>query len=189
MTPIGLALRAALDSFDDEGDNKEVTVIKTIKEDPMQTTKPRNISKETFDYIIANPGCTPSQVADALQKVGYLHKTVTALIYQMVRQDMLRKDVNKKVYALLSAYVPIKTIQRTKPERRKKVNVERVGGMIEDAGLASLATRTQHAAPQHAAPQHAAPQKLTAKYVLDNVSLSEAKALYDEMHAIFGRAI
>ena len=150
----------------------------------MQTTKPRNISKETFDYIIANPGCTPSQVANALQKVGYLHKTVTALIYQMVRQDMLRKDVNKKVYALLPAYVPIKTIQRTKPERRKKVNVERVGGMIEDAGLASLATRTQHAAPQQAAPQ-----KLTAKYVLDNVSLSEAKALYDEMHAIFGRAI
>ena len=145
----------------------------------MQTTKPRNISKETFDYIIANPGCTPSQVADALQKVGHLHKTVTALIYQMVRQDMLRKDVNKKVYALLPAYVPIKTIQRTKPERRKKVNVERVGGMIEDAGLASLATRTQLAAPQ----------KLTAKYILDNVSLSEAKALYDEMHAIFGRAI
>ena len=181
MTPIGLALRAALDSFDDEGDNKEVTVIKTIKEDPMQTTKPRNISKETFDYIIANPGCTPSQVANALQKVGYLHKTVTALIYQMVRQDMLRKDVNKKVYALLPAYVPIKTMQRTKPERRKKVNVERVGGgiMDPDAGLASLATRTQHAAPQ----------KLTAKYILDNVSLSEAKALYDEMHAIFGRAI
>jgi hypothetical protein len=179
MTPIGLALRAALDSFDDEGDNKEVTVIKTIKEDPMQTTKPRNISKETFDYIIANPGRTPSQVANALQKVGYLHKTVTALIYQMVRQDMLRKDVNKKVYALLPAYVPIKTMQRTKPERRKKVNVERVGGVIEDAGLASLATRTQHAAPQ----------KLTAKYILDNVSLSEAKALYDEMHAIFGRAI
>jgi hypothetical protein len=186
MTPIGAALRAALDSFDDEGDNKEVTVIKTIKEDPMQTTKPRNISKETFDYIIANPGCTPSQVADALQKVGYLHKTVTALIYQMVRQDMLRKDVNKKVYALLPAYVPIKTIQRTKPERRKKVNVERVGGMLEDAGLASLATRTR---TQHAAPQQAAPQKLTAKYILDNVSLSEAKALYDEMHAIFGRAI
>ena len=186
MTPIGAALRAALDSFDDEGDNKEVTVIKTIKEDPMQTTKPRNISKETFDYIIANPGCTPSQVADALQKVGYLHKTVTALIYQMVRQDMLRKDLNKKVYALLPAYVPIKTMQRTKPERRKKVNVERVGGVImdPDAGLASLATRTQHAAPQHAAPQ-----KLTAKYILDNVSLSEAKALYDEMHAIFGRAI
>ena len=186
MTPIGAALRAALDSFDDEGDNKEVTVIKTIKEDPMQTTKPRNISKETFDYVIANPGCTPSQVADALQKVGYLHKTVTALIYQMVRQDMLRKDVNKKVYALLPAYVPIKTIQRTKPERRKKVNVERVGGMLEDAGLASLATRTR---TQHAAPQQAAPQKLTAKYILDNVSLSEAKALYDEMHAIFGRAI
>ena len=186
MTPIGAALRAALDSFDDEGDNKEVTVIKTIKEDPMQTTKPRNISKETFDYIIANPGCTPSQVADALQKVGYLHKTVTALIYQMVRQDMLRKYVNKKVYALLPAYVPIKTIQRTKPERRKKVNVERVGGMLEDAGLASLATRTR---TQHAAPQQAAPQKLTAKYILDNVSLSEAKALYDEMHAIFGRAI
>lgn len=42
MTPIGLALRAALDSFDDEGDNKEVTVIKTIKEDPMQTTKPKS---------------------------------------------------------------------------------------------------------------------------------------------------
>jgi tRNA splicing ligase len=186
MTPIGLALRAALDSFDDEGDNKEVTVIKAIKEDPMQTTKPRNISKETFDYIIANPGCTPSQVANALQKVGYLHKTVTALIYQMVRQDMLRKDVNKKVYALLPTYVPIKTIQRTKPERRKKVNVERVGGMLEDAGLASLATRTR---TQHAAPQQAAPQKLTAKYILDNVSLSEAKALYDEMHAIFGRAI
>ena len=152
----------------------------------MQTTKPRNISKETFDYIIANPGCTPSQVADALQKVGYLHKTVTALIYQMVRQDMLRKDVNKKVYALLPAYVPIKTIQRTKPERRKKVNVERVVGMLEDAGLASLATRTR---TQHAAPQQAAPLKLTAKYILDNVSLSEAKALYDEMHAIFGRAI
>ena len=152
----------------------------------MQTTKPRNISKETFDYVIANPGCTPSQVANALQKVGYLHKTVTALIYQMVRQDMLRKDVNKKVYALLPAYVPIKTIQRTKPERRKKVNVERVGGMLEDAGLASLATRTR---TQHAAPQQAAPQKLTAKYILDNVSLSEAKALYDEMHAIFGRAI
>jgi hypothetical protein len=182
MTPIGLALRAALDSFDDEGDNKEVTVIKTIKEDPMQTTKPRNISKETFDYIIANPGCTPSQVANALQKVGYLHKTITALIYQMVRQDMLRKDVNKKVYALLPAYVPIKTMQRTKPERRKKVNVERVVSRVimdPDAGLASLATRTQQAAPQ----------KLTAKYILDNVSLAEAKALYDEMHAIFGRAI
>ena len=44
MTPIGLALRAALDSLDDEGDNKEVTVIKTPKEIHMQTLNTKLIN-------------------------------------------------------------------------------------------------------------------------------------------------
>jgi hypothetical protein len=182
MTPIGLALRAALDSLDDEGDNKEVTVIKTPKEIHMQPqqAQPKNVSKETFNYILAHPGCTPTQVADGLQREGHLHKTVTALIYQMTRQDMLRKDVNKKLYALLPAYIPIKTKQRTtKGIRSKKVNVQRVVELVPgtDAGLASLAPRTQQGVPQ----------RLTAKHVLDNVALTEAKALYEELHAIFGR--
>lgn len=112
------------------------------------------------------------EAGKVLAREGYVAETITALIYQMVKQGMIGKNnITKQLHALQPAYTPIKTKQRV--SKRKYVRKEQTG-------LAAL-PRTQPIVEK--VQVH---EPLTADYVMKNISLSEAKALFDQLNGFFG---
>ena len=175
MSLLGDKLRAALDQMqvDDEGVPTQVTVINTK---PKEKQMPKlSASEAAFNYVANHTGCTPMQAGKVLAREGYVAETITALIYQMVRQGMIGKNEStKQLHVLQPTYTPIKSKQnvtKRKYERKDK------------AGLAAL-PRTQPIVEKVQAPAH--PTMLTADYVMKNISLSEAKALFDQLNGFFG---
>ena len=127
-------------------------------------------SEAAFNYVLSHTGCTPMEAGKVLAREGYVAETITALIYQMVKQGMISKnDITKQLHVLQPTYTPIKTKQRV--SKRKYVRKEQTG-------LAAL-PRTQPIVEK-------AHEPLTAEYVMKNISLSEAKALFDQLNGFFG---
>ena len=176
MSILGDKLRAALDEMqvDDEGVPTQVTVIKTK---PQEKQMPKlSASEAAFNYVANHTGCTPMEAGKVLAREGYVAETITALIYQMVRQGMIGKNEStKQLHVLQPTYTPIKSKQnvtKRKYERKDK------------AGLAAL-PRTQTIVEKVPAPARER-EPLTADYVMKNISLSEAKALFDQLNGFFG---
>lgn len=171
MSILGDKLRVALNQIqvDDEGVPTEITTV-TTQEKQMQKL---SASEAAFDYVMQTPGCTATQAGRVLARDGYNESTISALIYQMVKQGMIRKDEKtKRVYAAQSAYTPIKTNQRT--TKRKYTRKEK-------AGLAAL----PRAMPTVEKPTPY-PTMLTADYIMKNISLAEARELFDQLNGFFG---
>lgn len=170
MSILGDKLRAALDEMqvDDEGVPTQVTVIKTKPEEKQMPKL--SASEAAFNYVADHAGCTPMEAGKVLAREGYVGETITALIYQMVKQGMISKnDITKQLHVLQPTYTPIKTKQRV--SKRKYVRKEQTG-------LAAL-PRTQPIVEKVHEP-------LTADYVMKNISLAEAKALFDQLNGFFG---
>lgn len=123
-----------------------------------------NVTRVTFDHIKNNPGCTATEVANALQPHGYKPSSVTSLMAQMYKQGLLYKE-GFKYYATQDEYVPLKGNYKSK--KAQKAKSKEVAG-----GIATL--------PQ------AAPVKPTAKSLLDTLTVKEARELYMELKEYFG---
>ena len=67
-----------------------------------------NISQTTFHYIKEHPGCTSVSAVKELEKMGLKPASTVSLISAMVRQNQVRKDANRKLYPIASAYTPLK---------------------------------------------------------------------------------
>lgn len=171
MSILGDKLRDAFNQMqvDDEGVPTEITTV-TTQEKQMQKL---SASEAAFDYVTKTPGCTAMQAGRVLARDGYNEATISALIYQMVKQNMIRREGDtKRLYAAQSSYTPIKTHQRT--TKRKYTRKDK-------AGLAALPRTipTVQKTPAH-------PTMLTADYVMQNISLAEAKELFDQLNGFFG---
>ena len=85
----------------------------------------------------------------------------------------MRRDANKGFVALAREYSPIKAT------KKKKVVVK-----PSSAGIAALQVHTTK--PVLDEVKAVATTRLTAKYIVDNIGIGEAKALYLELKQIFG---
>ena len=72
------------------------------------TPSAMNISQTTFHYIKEHPGCTTVSAVKELEKMGLKPASTVSLISAMVRQNQVRKDANRKLYPIASAYTPLK---------------------------------------------------------------------------------
>ena len=130
-----------------------------------------NVTRATFDYIKRNPGVTASQVAVALANQGYKPSSVTSIMAQMYRQNQMRKE-GYKYFATVDEYVPLKGSYKAKKlAERAKAKTQ--------SGIATLPTPK----PATIKPE---PAKLTAKDVLDSLTVKEARELWLELSQYFG---
>jgi hypothetical protein len=86
-----------------------------------------NVTRVTFDYVRDNPGKTRIEVAHALQKQGFNTKSVSSLLGQMIRQELIRTN-GGLLYARSAAYTPLKSAkswQAAAEKPRKKVIIVR----------------------------------------------------------------
>jgi hypothetical protein len=139
-------------------------------------------AKRIFDYITSNPGNTHMGYAKALVKHGIKSNSTSSLISQMIRNNIVNRDIEGKITPATTTYRSIKklpAIQKHKPKRNLTLIVKKVAPDVgkQSEGIAAIATATT-----------TSPRMVTtwdAKVMIDNLSVSQARALYDELTKIF----
>jgi hypothetical protein len=163
--------------WDDENPNATVEVATTKGDAAVPKAYfavTNNVTRETFNHVKDNPGQTRSQAVQALEKRGFLPKSTTSLLSQMVRQDTLR-EVRGLLYAQADEYRPLKSTKAKAPEVVAEKPVVKP--------VAKKAAPVAEAKPEPAPQINAA---WDAETLLNNLSIKQARALYDELRKIFG---
>jgi hypothetical protein len=169
MPDIKTALSQALQEWEPEQESN-------TKEKQMQTTAPKdtgfriinNVSRKSYEFVVANPGVKPSDITAWAKKNGFNPDSAYAIASNSVRMGTMRRDANGGFVALAREYSPIKA-------KSKKT------GIIPSAPKAPKAPK-----PVLDEAKAVATTKLTAKYIVENIGIGEAKTLYLELKQIFG---
>lgn len=188
MPDIKTALQAALAktatewAADDEAHHK----LEPKQEQPVTTAKAyfsvtNNVCRSTFDFVRDNPGMTRVEIAKALELKGFKSKSVSSLLGQMLRQELMREN-GKLLYTTSNEYSPIKSSKVMKaraeaPVQRKKVTIvnTRTGEVFNPrpapAGIAAL-------------PAAPVAKEWEPSDVIDKLSVRQALALFKELRNI-----
>lgn len=158
--------------WDDEG---SAAAIETITTKAKESTMPRqfftttnNVTRATFDYIVKHPGKSRKEILKALEAQGFKKGSTSSLIGQFTKQGYI---VNRDgfMFAQQTEYKPLKT------SKRKAAVV---------AAPVKAAPKAKPEVKPEAAPQINA--AWDAETLLNNLSIKQARALYDELRKIFG---
>jgi hypothetical protein len=217
--------------WDDEPDQTTPQTTQTTQPQetsvqPTQTTHPvpssafkptNNVTRETFNYVRDNPGISRIKATNDLVAKGFSGKTVSALISQMVQQEMFHRDNYNCLRALVPEYTPLKTYSTVVTKKLAELMprahlrmVMRDGKrmLIEDkpkprkkavaAPKRTYTRRTQVVDTVEAAPlpvtmveepvvvAPAVRPQVTGNDILNQLTLVQAKQLYDELKKFFG---
>jgi hypothetical protein len=202
MPDMKTALHAVLNEWD-----KADASLSTSSQPQAAPPKQRHLFKPTigvsqaaFNYVKDNPYTTAMQAVKALEKQGFKKTSLTSLYTQMIRQKQMSRDKDGKMTALIPEYRPLKasaTIRNMGAALRKKIAntkapdkadytprpVQAIKQIAVRAGIATLNASHAQAAPSQ--PVQSAPP-LTAKQVLETLSIKEAHVLYRELQTMFG---
>lgn len=167
---------------------KNLTEALTIT--PHTIVKTGNLSRDVFKYV--QQGLfTRIQVADAMSNVGYVRKSASSIVTQMLKSGMLALHDGRLV-TTIPEYAPVANPTKPVPPReyirRKPLNIKsREAKPKQAAGLAAL--KETKAEPAQA-PVQEKPARLvrmqTAAEVIANMSVIEAHKLYVELGKMFG---
>lgn len=143
--------------------------LKEWGEEPTTMTQSRNynfrptnnVSRDTFYAIKHNPGIARAALVPMLTSKGFNPKSVYALVRQMVAQGHV-KDTDGKLVAMIPEYTPLKAPPKTKVKAPPRVEPE----------IAPMPPGLRFRA--------------TAAELLDTLSITQARELYDELRKIFG---
>jgi hypothetical protein len=147
-----------------------------------------NVTRETFNYIKANPNKTTPEVCEALEKRGFKESSVHSICAQLSKQGQVVKDgYTKRMVAVGNEYQPLKSASAFKalnaPKPAPKVlKVVKRREAPQDAGIASIA-------PKEDTTRKAALIFLNdfdPNDVVNKLSVVQARELYDLLKKIFG---
>lgn len=198
MPDMKTALHAVLNEWE-----KAETPLSTSSQEQAASAKQRHyfqptvgVSQASFNYVRDNPYTTAAQATAALAKQGFKKTSLTSLYTQMIRQGHLSRDKDGKLTALIPEFRPLKATATIRnlgialrkkaakaepPRQPAKVNIDIAAIKKQNgirAGIATLNASHAQAAP--------APTLLTAKQVLETLSIKEAHMLYRELQTMFG---
>jgi hypothetical protein len=158
--------------WDDEGGEAAIESITTkAKEATMPKqffTTTNNVTRATFDYIVKHPGKTRKEILNALEAQGFKQGSTSSLIGQFTKQGHI---VNRDgfMFAQQAEYKPLKTSQRK--------------AAVVEAPVKAAPKAKPEVKPEVAPQINAA---WDAETLLNNLSIKQARALYDELRKIFG---
>jgi len=121
-----------------------------------------NSTRLTFNYVRDNPGVTRAAAVAGLTKLGVKLSSSTSLITVMLARGNLR-TVNDGLFTTQAEYAPLPKIE--KPKKAKPAPVVEAPKPVEPVQISTT---------------------WDAETVLNNLSIKQARALYDELRTIFG---
>ena len=166
MPDIATALRNALNDWE--------PATATPPPAPTQPfTVSNNVCRTTFYYVRDNAGKTRVEVTKALEQQGYKPGSVSSLLGQMIKQGLMRESAHL-LYVTTNEYAPIKASKKRKAPAKKPQEQQR-----------KIVAITRRAAPV-AEPTLQINAAWDAEALLNNLSIKQARALYDALRKIFG---
>ena len=191
MPDIKTALQIALEKakpipadWDDEGGAAKIEEVSTTnqKEQPMDTQNKQsyfqttnNVTRETFNYVLKNPGCLRRTIMRDLEQRGFKSSSISSLVTQMIKNKLIKGDPNTGLFATYHEYRPLRTFSRSRAEVKAKRKYTR---------KAKPEALVQTPAQTPAMPTPETPW--SAQKLLEGLSVLQARALYDELKKIFG---
>jgi hypothetical protein len=130
-----------------------------------------NVTRATFDYVKNNPRQSCKTICKALEKQGYKPSSIGSLLTQFVKNGLCMRDANGNYTTIVNEYSPVKANKRLK-----------VNQVIQKA----KATRGQGIAALSAQPKYIPVTEWNVQAVLNDMSIVQARAMYDELKKIFG---
>lgn len=129
-----------------------------------------NVTRATFNKVAENPGSTRAEIVNMLLTDGYKVASTTSLLTQMLARGNIR-SLNGKLFTNQNEYKPMKRIIPTKRRVEKPKPVVVVETPVEPVAVVA-----------------AKPVEIPwdADTILNNLSIKQARALYDELRKIFG---
>ena len=166
--------------WDDEGGAAVIESVTTqAKEATMRKnlfTATNNVTRATFDYVLKNPGKTRKEIIKALEAQGYKEGSTSSLIGQFTKQGQFVHR-GKFLFTVNQEYKALKT---TRAPKEKPVPVQK----------AKATPRPEIVPVAKAVPAPAPAPQINAAWdaatLLNNLSIKQARALYDELRTIFG---
>ena len=184
MPDIKTALTNVLNQWEQD-EQKQIT---QQQEKPMgkqlfRTTN--NVTRETFNYIKNNPNKTTPEVCEALEKRGFKESSVHSICAQLSKQGQVVKDgYTKRMVAVGNEYQPLKSASKFKALNAPKVlKVVKRREAPQDAGLAAIAPQEKVDTSRSTI---VLSRNWTAQGAVNNLSVMQARELYDLLKKIFG---
>jgi len=150
-----------------------------------------NVSRETFNFVKANPGITRTAATKQLAAKGFNEKSVSSLFVQFLKQGQMRES-NGGIYTTQSEYTPLKAHSTVKAAAknaaRKADYAARMAKRRETLAKKRAAlTELEGAAlqgPVETSSAVAAPE-FSAEEFVNGLTLKQAKAVYGELRKVF----
>jgi hypothetical protein len=127
-----------------------------------------NATRATFNKVAENPGSTRSEVVAMLLTDGYKMSSTTSLLTQMLARGNIR-SLNGKLFTNQNEYKPMERITPIKHRVPKDVPPD-----VPETNFGNIDPAVQINAAWD------------ADTLLNNLSIKQARALYDELRKIFG---
>lgn len=215
MPDMQTALLSAISNWDDEP-NPRPTTEKTMTQPAVQPAEKKplfiitnNISRETFNCVRDNPGCTYKQIEGVIKGKGLNVNSVSSLLSQMYKQGMIAKQGKggKATYfPRLKEYVPIKAtatlrnmaarqaaaangIAALKPATKAKPlgeqlrdKLDKLPAKYREEAVESI----ERASAETRQPRMVMLTTQTPQQILSSLNILQARALYDELKKVFG---
>ena len=145
-----------------------------------------NVTRETFNYIKNNPNKTTPEVCEALEKLGFKESSVHSICAQLSKQGQVVKDrYTKRMVAIGNEYQPLKSASKFKALKEDKptLKVVKRREAPQDAGLAAIAPQEKVDTSRSTI---VLSRNWTAQGAVNNLSVMQARELYDLLKKIFG---
>jgi hypothetical protein len=176
MPDLRTALEKALNDWEPPTTTPEPTPAPKPAKPHFQVTN--NVTRVTFDYVRDNPARTRVEVAKALEKQGFNTKSVSSLLGQMLKQELLREN-GGLLYANSAVYTPLKSSksrQAAAERPRKKVEIvsKRTGKVLNPKPIPEPVP----------APVVQAKKEWSPNDVIDTLTVHQAIALFKALRNI-----
>ena len=169
MADIKTALSGILSEWELDNKQQEKQVQKASYVPHFKVTN--NVTRATFDFVKNNPHQSCKTICAALEKDGYKPSSIGSLLTQFVKNGLCRRDANSNFEAIANEYTPIKVRKQL-----KAAQVIQKAKVTRGEGIAALS-------PQ---PTYVTVAEWNVQAVLDNMSIMQARAVYDALKKIFG---
>lgn len=186
MPDIQTALQSALKQWEDPQEQ-------TVQTQPTQTsdtksyfTVTNNVSRVTFDYVRGNPGLRCGEICDALAAQGFKRASVSSLLGQMVLAELLRRDTDRKYWAVKPEYEPFSTYtlrkDRSKANPRKLVSQTRA---MKNYLPKKETPKAEPVQPVPPAPQPEVKICNSVDELIDTLTIAQARDLFARLKKMF----
>lgn len=136
---------------------------------PSHLFKPTtHVTRETFNFVRDNPGLGMKAIVQAMEARGFKRSSISSLLSKLTRETLFMKDANGGYHATRSEFVHIK--------RPKKIKRPR-GPHKKAKPVAMPVVKTEAPKP--------APSGFSAESFVENLTLREARTLYEFLRTMF----